>query len=713
MMRVALSRPIRTIAPGSTIPASVLPEEKPAVNLDSPRQAETSHLEIERRLLNLEESDRDQRCWFENSPAPTLLLDLSGSILEINSAARLLFDLGHEQFIGQKLTEFFAEGHRERLAHALEFIAAGVPLSTTEFSVCQESSLVPVQLVAKRIEGVKKSSVLLYMKDIREIREAEKRYRRMFEEAKAASNAKSEFLASVSHEIRTPMNGIMGMTELALETPLTAEQRKYLTCIKNCSDSLLTLINQILDYSKIEAGKLVLDPVPFSLRDSLNTAMAPFVAYARTKGLELTCNVHPNVPDRLVGDVHRLLQITSNLVSNAVKFTDKGKVLVHVNVGVQPDNSACFHFAVTDTGIGIAPDKQKLIFEAFSQADGSTSRKYGGTGLGLAIASHLVEMMGGTIWVESDLGAGSSFHFTAMLGIQQDDPHETAGVHTPEPNKVMRNSLERDILPGQEIRAEQAKNLKHPLRILLAEDDPVSQLLVVHTLEKHGHKVVVAGNGMEAIAAYDQGDLDLIIMDAQMPVMNGFDATVTIREKEKESGTHIPILALTAHSMKMDRDRCLVCGMDNYVAKPVRMHELLVAIKKLAHEMPVFKHKNSDPAFIVSNPVIDKDAILKRMDGDKEILVAVINLFLENCPKLMRQIDNAVKLRSSKLLERYAHRLRGSLDLFSSNAASQAALELEKSGRENNLGNIDQAILILRKEIGQLLPALAALSKED
>jgi len=719
-MRASVSDQSSDIAPSSTVPVRGVPGEKSSVNSDDPRHGGTSHHELEQRLLNLQERYSEQRCRFENSPAPIFVLKLSGDILETNSASQRLLGLRREQIVGHNLTEFFAEHQRDRLAQALEFLVAGTLLCTAEFSINQKSRLVPVEILAKRIEGVRQHSVLLYLRDIRalkeaekSLRQAEKRYRELFKEARAASNAKSEFLASISHEIRTPMNGIIGMTELALETPLTAEQREYLTCVKTSSDSLLNLINQLLDFSKIEARKLDLDPVPFSLRNGLNAALASFAACAHAKGLSIACNVHPDVPDRLVGDVHRLQQIITNLVGNAIKFTDKGSVVVRVNMDALPDVAACLHIVVTDTGIGIAPDKHQIIFEAFSQADCSTSRKYGGTGLGLAISSRLVEMMGGTIWVESDLGSGSAFHFTVRFGIQQGEPHETVRGHPPAHSDVVENAARQDDLLRQNSCVAKSQDPKRPLRILLSEDDDVSRLLVMRMLEKQGHKVVAACNGMEALAVYDQEELDLIIMDAEMPIVNGFEATAAIREREKQSGNHVPILALTAHAMKTDRDQCLICGMDDYVAKPVSIRELLAVLDRLMPEKPALEIQGTDHAANASNPKIDKEAILTRVEGDEDLLVEIVKLFIDDCPRLMAQIHDAIKLKNGDLLERCTHRLRGSLDLFSSDSASRAAFELEKSGHEQNFGNIDRTVAILQKEIDRLLPALVALTREE
>ena len=533
------------------------------------------------------------------------------------------------------------------------------------------------------------------------------------EKAEASAIAKSEFLATFSHEVRTPINGIMGMAELALQTPLTAEQREYLTCIKSCADSLLTLSNQILDFAKVEAGKLVLDPVEFNLRGSLDTALALFFTSARAKGLKLACKVNPNVPDKLFGDFHRLRQIITNLVGNAIKFTKKGEVIVQVDAEAQQNDLTCLHFVVADSGIGIAPDKQKLIFEAFSQADVFTSREYGGTGLGLAISSRLVEMMGGTIWVESDLGSGSAFHFTVRMGIRRGEQEKTADIYPSEPHGVAACAPQRFELFRQNSRAEQSQNPQGRLRILLAEDDAVNQSLIVHTLERQGHKVVVACDGMEALAIHNQGNFDLIIMDAQMPVMNGFDATAAIRDREKQSGNHIPILALTARAMKMDQDRCLLRGMDHYVAKPVSANELLAAIEKLVHQTRHPENMAYDHSLSSATPELQKDAILARLDGDVGFLTEIVNLFVQDYPNLMSQIDNAIKLRNAELLEHCAHRLRGSLELFFCPAASRVALELEKSGRANTFQNTDKTGSILRKEIDRLLPALIALTRED
>ncbi len=534
-------------------------------------------------------------------------------------------------------------------------------------------------------------------RDITERQKVEIERQKAKEAAEAASRAKSEFLANMSHEIRMPLNGVMGMTDLALETQLTPEQREYLETVKTSSDSLLTVINDILDFSKIEAGKIDLEAVDFNLRDCLESTLKTVALRADEKGLELLCEVAPEVPEVVRGDSTRLRQVVINLVGNAIKFTDRGEVALKVQVEAQDGQDRILRFTVADTGIGIHDEKRELIFAPFSQADTSTTRKYGGTGLGLTISTRLVEMMGGKIWVESEVGRGSQFHFTARLGaadakeikvgtaapperlrgvkvlvvddnrtnrrilegmlgrwemksISVEDGEEAlaqlsaareAGepfgliltdMHMPKMNgftlierirqrpelstatimmltsaghrgdaarcqelgvaayllKPIRQSELREaiarVLGARErdaaiplITRFSVQDAREPsafLRVLLAEDNAVNQRLAVRLLEKRGHRVAVAANGREALGALEKESFDLVFMDVQMPEMDGLEATAAIREKEKSSGLHQPIIALTAHAMKGDREECLAAGMDGYLTKPIRSQEL-------------------------------------------------------------------------------------------------------------------------------------------
>ncbi len=405
--------------------------------------------------------------------------------------------------------------------------------------------------------------------DMRAHVSAETQMRRAKEAAEAASRTKSEFLANMSHEVRTPMNGIIGMTDLVLDTELSPQQREYLMMVKESADNLLTIINDILDFSKIEAGKLELDPIEFDLREELARVLKILGVRADQKKLQLTSRVNPTIPKAVVGDPTRLGQIVVNLVSNAIKFTEQGCVAIQVETEQAPNpepaskkESLLLRFSIRDTGIGISPAQQAAIFEAFKQADGSIARRFGGTGLGLTISRQLVTMMGGTMWVESVPGSGTTFHFTVRLGLQE----EAHGRASPQrPQEDVRSDVD-----------------SRPLQILLAEDNKVNQQLAARVLEKSGHAVTIAVNGREALAAMGRQTFDILLMDVQMPEMDGLETTRLIREREKSAGGHIPIIALTANAMKGDREKCIALGMDGYLSKPVDSSELREVVGKFS-----------------------------------------------------------------------------------------------------------------------------------
>jgi two-component system, sensor histidine kinase and response regulator len=782
-------------------------------------------------------------------------MSADGRITDWNSQAERMFGYTAAEAVGRPMSqtiipEAFRGPHEAGLRRYQATGISKIINNRIEIKALRrDGEEIPVELAVTAIRNGDETTFCAFVRDITDRLQAAENLKRAKEAAEQASSAKSEFLANMSHEIRTPMNGILGMTELLLDTELNAEQQESLDLVKSSAESLLRVINDILDYSKIEAGKLDLDPVDFQLREALEDTLKTLALRAHRKGLELTCEIGDDVPTRVVGDPGRLRQVLVNLVGNAIKFTTKGEVVVRAQLQNQSADGYLLHFEVADTGIGIAPEKQQLIFDPFAQADGSTTRRFGGTGLGLTISSQLVSLMGGEIGLASQPGQGSTFHFDAhfrraksagststslnlaklqglrvlvvddnatnrrvITGILRLWTARPVGVDSgpaavaelrraaaagepypllltdammPEmdgfmlveelhkepglaPRTIMMlSSADRQTDAARCRRLGMAAYLVKPvkadelqiailaaisdatrdkrtaagattrpertrpettrpetgtasaaaqpskeLRILLAEDNLVNQRVALHILRKANHSVHAVVNGREAVEALEREPFDLVLMDVQMPEMDGFEATDAIRTREKISGKHMPIVAMTAHAMAGDRDRCLAAGMDEYISKPVHGPDLLRLLQTFAPPSAPVAAPIAAPSPAVApksdKPVFDRETALDRVNGEAELLDEVIELFLTDAPNRLAEVRTALEQGDPKRLQMAAHSLKGAAGYVGADRTSAQALKLEELGRRGELSQAVDEYQLLEREVESLREVLAA-----
>ncbi len=781
---------------------------------------------ISRDITETKLADERFRLVVEASANALLMVDREGKIVLVNSQAERLFGYVRDELLAQSIEilvpEPVRDAHRDlRAGFFANPQSREMGLGRPLYGARKDGSTFPVEVGLSPLETEDGFFALASVIDITARKALEDSLRSAKESAEAASRAKSEFLANMSHEIRTPMNAIIGMTELVLGTDLASLQRDYLALVLESGETLLAIINEILDFSKIEAGKMKLEFVDFAIWDVVGDALKSLALRAHNKGLELVYHIAHGIPEMLVGDPVRLRQVIVNLVGNAIKFTDRGEILVDISCEEQEPSGVLLRFAVTDTGMGIPPEKQKLIFAAFTQADSSTTRRFGGTGLGLAISSRLVALFGGELQLRSESGKGSTFSFAVRFGRSRrpkasqspvrrttlqgtdvlvvDDnatnrkileemlrswgmnpliaasapealdrlqqrfqagqviPLLLTDVHMPNvdglmlveqirdnprfanllvivltsgdqgseadrweklgvASRLMKPVKQSELLTAIEDALSTGKRLSNraavpppedlspvvPLRILLAEDGLTNQKLAVALLQKWGHQVVVANNGREAVQAYENERFDLVLMDVQMPEMDGLEATQCIRAREGNLGRRTPIVAMTARAMKGDREQCLESGMDGYVSKPIRQRDLNQAIAAF------FVNRSSTASPSV---VVDWSFALQSVDNDRQTLCELIDIFRHEAPRLAAELENGVKAGNTEVVCRAAHTLKGTLGAFGVSQLVELATRVEEKSKIADWENVTAAFADLSAQLTELCNILVTFQR--
>jgi PAS domain S-box-containing protein len=773
----------------------------------------------------LRESEEKFRTIIETTPDGYYEVDQSGKFTFFNDSMCKILGYSREEIASLNQLELLDETNSQKLRAAFNKVQdSGNPITSLAWTLSDKNrSLRFVESSVSLINDPKGSPAGFggFIRDVTQRQRAEVMYRAKLA-AEAANRTKSEFLASMSHEIRTPLNAIIGLVELMLTSDLPPDQREDLDVVKSSAYSLLSIINNILDFSKIEAGRLEFEKTPFSFRQFMEESMKIMGMKSHEKGIELAYRIAPGTPNRILGDPVRLRQVLLNLVDNAIKFTDKGEVIVYVATQSQTDYEVVLHISVVDTGIGIPKDRQRSIFGAYNQGDPSTLRQYGGTGLGLAVSAQLVDLMGGNIKLKSQPYQGSRFRFTACFIIQQDGeshqpevPHqELAGLKAlvvddndsarkiiieileglrieavsatgpqeaeellskpevksepfdlllidsdmPETNgfalaeriinqrisdagivmlmtfphlkrkaelealgitaSIVKpfgaSELESVILgalgidePETKLSATAQKNAiqtpSRSLKILVAEDTPFNQKFIQRLLDRWNHQITLVGDGRLALDALKNESFDIVLMDVQMPNLNGLETAQAIRIEEQQSKNHIPIIAMTAHAIKGDRERCLEAGMDEYVSKPIDSEILFNAIEKLTRDLG--KPGTTEDI----STALDQELLLKAFDGDWDFLKEVVDVFLSDYPSLIDDLRRAHKHGDSDTLMRAAHSLKGMLKNFQAEPAAEVAFELEKKGKADTFDGVPEAIENLAGQITQLDQALRAI----